>query len=266
MLYYNRDLVMVYSDGGIGDRLKTIYNGLCVAKNTHKKMILNWATGNHCTMQFHEMFDNPYTITKEKFKESQFVNFYNSIKGSIFLDVNIGFYCKRPYISFDDFLKSIGSMKVNEKFKMQAEKNLERMQISECDYGFTIRQSDRADKFKLSNQMKILSDLVKKHNGCKIFVTSDELQAELFAKSEFPNNVVIRDKVFPYWDGETKTLFRTKQSLEDSWIDLLMLTKTKFIQCREHYSGFSEAIRYIPQSIEQDPVEITLCNRNNMIF
>ena len=167
---------------------------------------------------------------------------------------------KAKIVIYADFRPGLKSKVLLSKLKLKSvyEKELnswaDSYRLSESHIGVHIRNSDKRPEKSINSLLKFLSD---NYANQKIFLSTDNLDIELFFKDNFKDNLLTYPKDLPeevayrgihMWgldnndDSYKEKMF--KESIYDMW--LLSKCKTLFFQGNSSFSQFSRILHSTP--------------------
>lgn len=243
---------------GIGNRLKGLISAIRLSEITGRKLLLYWENNQYCGCNFNDLFENKFEeITKKELKEIKKKN------SRVYRDVLEEDYNKYDYIILDTWKFIFLPEEIAEKFSkvypskegrnidfeferipleirgallsklLELKPNKEILssvdnfnkKYSLWDYvGLQIRRGD--NRFTVDGREKISSDekfidVIKNKPNEKFFVATDGPEIEKRIKELFSDRVITYPK---------KTLRRSeKEAIKGALIDMLILSKTKYI-------------------------------------
>lgn len=254
--------MIIFSDGGLGNRLNSLIGGLVAAEKLGCVPVICWPVNNWCGCSFEDLFvsnleildkgindifldddkiylthDNQAGIVlKNKFEHSlESLELVNKMSQDI-----VYYHNKIPsYFSEDDVIKKLKTFKIVSSILIPAKSFCYQNSIGKKTKGVHLRKTDHGRQID-SDQMfsTILND---KKSG--YFVCSDDKATEdkfnelknvlVYPKTSYVEKLVdgewttkIKDsegRIFPY------NVDRSKQSVIEAFIDLLILSRTNII-------------------------------------
>jgi len=280
--------IIIYCDGGLGNRMGALIGGLLISKAINRQPIIVWPENACCEASFTDLFENNYEIINttcndlySKYLDSVFfVPFNHSTHDIKRVDVNFENFqqtilkCDNPNIIYNNhaipnFLNHETNI-VNVLSELKIKKNIVRSvndfcfenKIDKNVLGIQIRRTDATN----SNYDNFIENFIK---DCKntIFLCSDDKSTEDDFQSKY--NVHIHKKTHYVekknkdlgWNGEIidenglkwpYNVYRSKLSVIEAFVDLLILSRTSIFQGYNVGSTFLTLAKYY-QNIQNLP-------------
>ncbi len=247
-----KDLI-IYCDGGFGNRYGTLLGGLFIARLHNLRPIINWRETSQCRASFNDIFENEQQFSiinspLEEFNEYVLIMHDNFIKGKAFYSANaFSTFWSLGKITIDEdkllynnnwlprcmneseFLSVGNSLNFKKDIQNSADDFAKETLINVNVTGVHLRATDfNVSVPNFSREFVIIME----NPDTRYFVLSDDKTIE--NKFNQFENVVVRKKVF-YVEkvNETSTwcnnIERSRESVIESLIDLLILSKTKIL-------------------------------------
>jgi hypothetical protein len=262
--------LIIFCDGGLGNRLGVLIGGYLFAERFKREIIIAWPENTWCGCSFNDLFQNEYEITNSNINEVFSKNINNKFlihENQTNFKINSYYPNFNTYKEFEnnndrvlvyyhnsipDFFGQTDILRILEKFKI---KNILKNKVNEfCKiknidnktFGIHFRKTDFGN---FLNEDAIFNDLLL-NSDKRFFICSDSEETE----NKFKNLKNVSIFVKKYYveklkDGDWNDLIqdnegrkfnfnvkRSKQSVIESFIDLLILSKTKIIT--ESHSTF----------------------------
>ena len=248
--------LIIYCTGGLGNRMFPVSSGLVLAEQSQRELCLYWPKDRICSMGFEELYDNNIRVVDEDFlnnlddtqtechaKYHASVvndhsiygrNFLNNklsqggvMVGSIvdvFSDVENILVCDNNFLNGTD-RNRVKDFNFKSNFIDKSNKISHELGINTSIMGVHARGTDFTPdiNFYQTSINNLLNDNPKQ----KIFVCSDDRNLESGLFTMFPNNLIFRSKE-NYTIRVSDGIDIDSSTLEDSIIDLLLLSKTNF--------------------------------------
>jgi hypothetical protein len=254
--------MIIFSDGGLGNRLNSLIGGLIAAKKLGCTPVICWPVNNWCGCSFEDLFvlnleiidkgindifldDDKIYLTHDTQPGKVFNNkFDHSVESlNIIREMSqdiVYYHNKIPeYFLQDDIIKQLKTFKIASNILLQAKFFCEQHNIGKNIKGVHLRKTDHGRQID-SDQMfeNILND---KKSG--YFICSDDKDTEdkfnelknvlVYPKTSYVEKLIdggwttkIKDsegRIFPY------NVDRSKQSVIEAFVDLLVLSRTNII-------------------------------------
>jgi hypothetical protein len=254
--------MIIFSDGGLGNRLNSLIGGLVAAEKVGCTPVICWPVNNWCGCSFEDLFlsnleildkgvndifldDDKIYLTHDNQVGKVLKNKFDHSKESFELvkkmSQDIVYYHNKipSYFSEDDVIKKLKTFKIVSSILTPAKSFCYQHSIGKKTKGVHLRKTDHGRQID-SDQMfsSIISD---KKSG--YFVCSDDKATEdkfnelknvlVYPKTSYVEKLVdgewttkIKDsegRIFPY------NVDRSKQSVIEAFIDLLILSRTNII-------------------------------------
>jgi hypothetical protein len=254
--------MIIFSDGGLGNRLNSLIGGLIAAEKLGCTPVLCWPVNNWCGCPFEDLFvlnleiidkgindifldDDKIYLTHDTQPGKVFNNkFDHSVESlNIIREMSqdiVYYHNKIPgYFLQDDIIKQLKTFKIASNILLQAKSFCKQHSIGKNIKGVHLRKTDHGRQID-SDQMfeNILND---KKSG--YFICSDDKDTEdkfnelknvlVYPKTSYVEKLIdggwttkIKDsegRIFPY------NVDRSKQSVIEAFVDLLVLSRTNII-------------------------------------
>ena len=254
--------MIIFSDGGLGNRLNSLIGGLVAAEKVGCTPVICWPVNNWCGCSFEDLFvsnleildkgvndvfldDDKIYLTHDnqvgKVLKNKFDHSTESLELVRKMSEDIVYYHNKipSYFSEDDVIKKLKTFKIVSSILIPAKSFCYQHNIGKKTKGVHLRKTDHGRQID-SDQMfsSILSD---KKSG--YFVCSDDKATEdkfnelknvlVYPKTSYVEKLIdgnwttkIKDsegRIFPY------NVDRSKQSVIEAFIDLLILSRTNII-------------------------------------
>lgn len=255
--------LIIFCDGGLGNRLGVLIGGILTAKKLNRIPVICWPENTWCGCSFNDIFDSKYQIINLSINElfSKNINnkfilhenqtninikYYHHTIDTINLlknnnDTTIIYYHNSIPVYFNDteVLNTLKEFDINVNIKNKVENFCLEKSIDINTKGIHLRKTDF---HHFINEDEIYSHIVATPN-IRYFLCSDSLETE--EKFNILNNVIINLKnhyVEKFKEGSWNDVIidnegrhfnfnvnRTKDSVIEGFIDLLILSKTTII-------------------------------------
>lgn len=254
--------MIIFSDGGLGNRLNSLIGGLVAAEKVGCTPVICWPVNNWCGCSFEDLFvsnleildkgvndvfldDDKIYLTHDnqvgKVLKNKFDHSTETLELVRKMSEDIVYYHNKipSYFSEDDVIKKLKTFKIVSSILIPAKSFCYQHSIGKKTKGVHLRKTDHGRQID-SDQMfsSIISD---KKSG--YFVCSDDKATEdkfnelknvlVYPKTSYVEKLVdgewttkIKDsegRIFPY------NVDRSKQSVIEAFIDLLILSRTNII-------------------------------------
>jgi hypothetical protein len=254
--------MIIFSDGGLGNRLNGLVGGLVAAEKLGCTPVICWPVNNWCGCSFEDLFvsnleiinkgvndifleDDKIYLTHDnqaakvlKYKFDHSVESLNVIKE---MSQNIVYYHNKipEYFSEDEIIKKLKTFKIVFNILSQTKSFCDQHNIGKQIKGVHLRKTDHGRQ--IDSDQVFLNILKDRKNG--YFVCSDDKATEdkfnelknvlIFPKTSYVEKLVVGEwttkikdsegRIFPY------NVDRSKQSVIEAFIDLLILSRTTII-------------------------------------
>jgi len=275
-------IVYIFCDGGLGNRLGSLFGGLHFSMVNNKSPMIIWPENNWCGCSFKDLFDSdiPNTdwginLAVNNKSECNFIvhdfsqikypvanieenNFKTSIKykntnNDIFYYHNI----IPDYIDTDTQILLLKSLKINSNILNKVNNFLEPYK-EQIITGLHFRKTD----FRTFLDEDYYDKIIKQNLDKIFFVCSDDKQTELkfklnknvitFEKNNYVNKLIDSDWNASIVDSEGRSFIfnvnRSRESVIEAFIDMLILSKTNIIT--ENSSTFLNFAKLYGKSIQ----------------
>jgi hypothetical protein len=255
-------MIHIYCDGGLGNRLLTMFSALYFSKKANRPFIIHWPSNNWCGCNFTDIFANDYNISNFNIKfidkyvigkcvllmhESQIKHGENKIILNSKLsqdnivklmvdEPNIFYYgnCLHHSIDSDMIIETINELTISDQILAK----ISTYNVSDC-YGIHIRKTDYGRGLYIREDQ--LENEVRSNPNRKYFLCSDERSVEMKFKKH--NNVLLFEKLNYVerldanggWHSSITdnvgrsfnfNVNRTKASSIDAFCDMILLSQT----------------------------------------
>lgn len=254
--------IIIFCDGGLGNRMNCLIGGLLLAKKTNRTPIINWPSNTWCGSSFDKLFSN----TEYKIFDKDINNmFLENINNMFLIHVNqtklnlpktcnskttqlhdiqrleddtiVYYHNSIPnYFSLDEILVQLNELKVHPYILSEVSLFCTQYNINKNTIGIHLRRTD-AVSLPTTDQVLKLANENKHYN---FYICSDDPNTEsILTKND---NIVSYPKteyVEKYSEGEwnsniidnenrrsTYNVNRSEISVIQAFIDLLILSKT----------------------------------------
>jgi len=284
-------MIHIYCDGGLGNRLLTMFSGLFFSKATNKPFVIHWPVNNWCGCNLGDIYDNKYEITSLSLKGvSQIIpanciflihSFRGSIKRlsrkkskAVVINVELSKSKMLELFNMSSDILYCGdnlhrSLEINDirviVNELAMSENVRKC-ISQYDlngfHGIHIRGTD--SPLKPYYTIPQLEDEVRNNIDKKYFVCSDQKDIEILFKKY--SNVVIFDKsnyvkkidLSKRWgikvhNGRQFNIDRNRLSVIEAFCDMMLLSKTEIIKTSE--SSFLRCAELFSKSLNSARME-----------
>ena len=256
-------IVYIFCDGGLGNRLGSLFGGLYFSNTTGKTPIVIWPENNWCGCSFGDLFESdiqsnnwginfsiesmshcnfivhdssqikfPVTCIEENNFETHIK--YKNSKEDIFYYHNI----IPDYIDTYTQILLLKSLKINSNILNKVNNFLEPYK-EQIINGLHFRKTD----FRTFLNEDHYEQIIKQNFDKTFFVCSDDKQTELkfklntnvitFEKNNYVNKLVDSDWNASIVDSEGRSFIfnvnRSRESVIEAFIDMLILSKTNII-------------------------------------
>lgn len=260
-------MIHIYCDGGLGNRLLSLFSGLYYVKQTERPFIIHWPSNNWCGCNFSDIFDNNYNTTNFNLKfineqvlttctllvhELQVPFKPNKIilNGSLSKEQLIYLFITEENVLYsgnslhntlipDDISDVIKTLIINKNIQNK----ISLYDVSDA-FGLHIRGTDFPEPPDLTIDQ--IHQVVNDHPLNKYFLCSDQKDIELDFKQKHKNIMVFEKNYYVEkldknqgWIGRivdgidrvsSFNVNRGKESTIEAFCDMLLLSKTKLIK------------------------------------
>ena len=274
--------ITIFCDGGLGNRMGVLIGGILLAKKIGYTPIICWPENTWCGCSFEDLFestdfkiincdintlfssnlDKTFLIhenqTKFELKNvlSHTKEVYDNLKNS---DADLIFYHNQISNYFNEYevVELIKYLKINSYLLDRVKNFCDARGIDKSVYGVHFRKTDHI----IVLDDDTIYDNIRKSQDCRYFVCSDDKSTE--DRFRQLKNVITYIKTFYVekiyessdWkdyiqDNEGRFFYsninRTKRSVIEAFIDLLILSRTNIIvNTRSTFLNFSKLYSYI---------------------
>jgi hypothetical protein len=255
--------LIIFCDGGLGNRLGALIGGILTAQKLNRTPILCWPENTWCGCSFNDLFDSEYQVINLNINKlfSQYVNnkfiihenqtnlqleqCYPSLETiNSFKDIedeNVIYYHNSipNYFSQEEILIILSKFVIKSNIKNNVIEFINKNNINSDTLGIHFRKTDFQS---FLNEEETLNHIIS-NPGINFFICSDSFETE--KKFNTLNNVIIYPKnnyVTKLKEGSWNDLTidnegrqmnfninRSKESVIEGFIDLLILSKTNII-------------------------------------
>lgn len=266
--------ISILADGGFGNRLGSLIGGLLIAKDTNRRPVVYWPENNWCGCSFNDLYDSDLELKNENINQlfesnlnNKFMIHENQTNFNIIQnqfspnivainafknleDENFVYYNNQvpPNYKEDDVLNVLSSIKIRDNILNRVNTFCEANKIDHNTVGLHIRKTDH--KSYINDDFFIKT--VESNPSFNFFVCSDDEKIETYFKT-FNNVTVIEkqnyaDKLITdlKWDDDITdnegrrfgfNVNRSKQSVIDAFVDMLILSRTNILPIN-NFSSF----------------------------
>jgi hypothetical protein len=268
--------LIIFCDGGLGNRLSVLIGGFIFSKKFNRKTIICWPQNNWCGCGFNDIFDNEETVITDNINEL----FYKNLNNKFFIhenqtdykiesyypnlqnynllssneDENLIYYNNSipDFFSLEEILETLKQFKIKSKIIDKVSNFCNDNNINSETRGIHFRKTD----FKNFLNEDEIYNLISSKPTVNYFICSDSFETEQKFKSLknvliFPKNNYVEKFKDGGWNDLIKdnegrefdfNIKRSKDSVIEGFIDLLILSKTKIIV--ESHSTFLKFSKY----------------------
>ena len=220
-------MIHIYCDGGLGNRLLTMFSALYFTKRANQPFIIHWPTNNWCGCNFTDLFSNNYNVSnfdiqfidkhvldkcvllihesqiKHRTENKKILNGRLSQDDIVKImtdESNVFYYgnCLHRSIDSDTVKEVINEFKLSHLILSK----ISEYDVSDCN-GIHIRKTDYGKPPCITDDQ--LEIVIKTNSDRKYFLCSDEKSVE--TRFEKYNNVL----------SFKKTNYAEKLHIDDSW-------------------------------------------------
>jgi hypothetical protein len=256
--------LIIFCDGGLGNRLGVLIGGILTAQKLNRTPILCWPENTWCGCSFNNLFDSKYQIINLDINElfSQHINdkfmihenqtnleleqYYPSLDTIDFFknikDKDVIYYHNSipNYFSQEEILNVLSKFIIKPIIKSKVIDFCDKNKINNDTLGIHFRKTD----FQSFLNEDDIYDVIIKNPSINYFICSDSLETEekfniLNNVFTYPkNNYVKKLQETGSWndltiDNEGRqfnfNVNRSKESVIEGFIDLLILSKTNIV-------------------------------------
>jgi hypothetical protein len=262
--------VFVVCLGGLGNRLYSLIGGLYWAQKYNCSFNIVWSPSDECDVGYTDLFsthtDSVISLSRLKhilFKSTDltvagFLQQKKALQNDIFLrcikDRNILNNIRDPdhlqsfngsliynniglplYIGEHTAVGLLNCFKINNDIVERVTTFIKQNNITENDTGFIVRKTDAGS---IVNTEKIFN-YIKDNTSTRFYITSDSKEVEIkFNKNK---NVLCYPKLhYVVFNKNKEILYRSKQSVIEAFISLLIASKTHIIDITSNKSSFTK--------------------------
>jgi len=255
--------LIIFCDGGLGNRLGVLIGGILTAQQLNRTPILCWPENTWCGCSFNDLFTSEYEIINLNINDlfSQNINnkfiihenqtnlqleqYHPNLETiKLFKDIEdetvIYYHNSIPnYFSQEEILTILSKFYIKHDIKTKIIKFCDKNKINNDMFGIHFRKTD----FQSFLNEDEVYNLITTHPETNFFICSDSFETE--EKFSILNNVICYPKnsyVEKLNEGEWNDLTidnegrqfnfninRSKESVIEGFIDLLILSKTNII-------------------------------------
>jgi hypothetical protein len=254
--------MIIFSDGGLGNRLNSLIGGLVASEKLGCTPVICWPVNNWCGCSFEDLFvsnleildkgindiflddDKIYLIHDnqvEKVLKNKFDHSKESIELVKKMSQDIVYYHNKisSYFSEDDVIKKLKTFKITSSILISAKSFCYQHSIGKKTKGVHLRKTDHGRQID-SDQMfsSILNDKKSGYFVCSDDKTTEDKFNELKNVLVYPKTSYVEKLVDGEWTTKIKdsegrifpfNVDRSKQSVIEAFIDLLILSRTNII-------------------------------------
>lgn len=269
----NSRKMLVFCDGGLGNRLNSLIGGLITADIINADPMISWPANNWCGCQFNELFNSNFSVDDKGINqiftdtsddiflihENQnnaslkyvYTHSLESIEKIKSINKNVIYYHNKmpKNYTLNQMIEKLELLKINENILNDVVKFCEINNINKDVKGVHIRRTDTGryiDQDQLYNEVK--------KSESRFFVCSDDEESEkkfntLPNVCIFPKTSYVQKLVDGEWRQRTRdtdnrvfkyNVDRPKQSVIEAFVDLLILSRTTmFSKTKSSFSGWA---------------------------
>lgn len=255
--------LIIFCDGGLGNRLGALIGGVLTAKQLNREPIICWPENTWCGCSFDDLFESVANVIQldintlfNKHKTSPFLIHENQTK----LDINqlypnkanidtlieseediiIYYHNSIPeHYSETSVLEVLSQLQIKNTIKKAVSEYCIERNINETLFGIHFRKTD----FQFFLNEDDVYNHIKSKPDDRFFICSDSLETEekfsiLDNVSSYPKNNYVKKLAEGSWnnlttDNEGRSMTfnvnRSKESVIEGFIDMLILSKTNII-------------------------------------
>jgi hypothetical protein len=268
--------IFISCDGGLGNRLGSLIGGIELAEVLNYEYVILWPQNRWCNCNFEDLYDinNNFININQNHNDfmrdnkisliiSHINNNYPSdiellwqhdrMKYRYFYKHDNIFYNHNSipnHVSDDDSSRQLSKIKISPQIIEKVFEFINQTQINSETIGLHIRRTD--SPIIASDEQYV--NFINGQKDKKIFICSDEKDIEMKLKSH-SKNVISRNKIEyvekyvegPWRNSNLPDVFnvnRSKQSVIDAFIDMLLLSRTSIVRFNNNGSFYKLAQLY----------------------
>jgi hypothetical protein len=234
--------VVALCGSGLGNRICSIIGAQYIAEKSGSEFKIVWIPNHDCDCEYKDIFHTKhhtvFSVTdiinkywclefSQKIKIEQDLNQWSTKLSAKFNNCILYGNCLIPdYIKNKFITRCLSEYSLNPLVKSNYKQAIHDLSITENDYGIHIRSTD--GKHFMHNDVDHYYTFIKNNSDKRFFVMSDEKEIE--DKFMCLDNVICTEKSeYPEYRSHANECYRNKQSVVTSFVDLLVLSRTKII-------------------------------------
>ena len=254
--------MIIFSDGGLGNRLNSLIGGLVASEKLDCTPVICWPVNNWCGCSFEDLFvsnleildkgindifldDDKIYLTHDnqvgKVLKNKFDHSTETFELVRKMSEDIVYYYNKipSYFSEDDVIKKLKTFKITSSILISAKSFCYQHSIGKKTKGVHLRKTDHGRQID-SDQMfsSILNDKKSGYFVCSDDKTTEDKFNKLKNVLVYPKTSYVEKLVDGEWTTKIKdsegrifpfNVDRSKQSVIEAFIDLLILSRTNII-------------------------------------
>jgi hypothetical protein len=259
--------IINYSSGGLGNRLIPLLCIMELCEKLNRNVGVIWPETMRCMGHFKNLFSNQITEFKINnldpletviYSNHEFITYDASLNNNDEL-LNLSYLCQvknlnslseiynedkkyiviyhnTSFLEFDSIPKQLKSLKVTDYIENKINDFVNEYKINKSTIGIHARSTDFINE-NLSKYTQLIENILVNNPESKILFCSDDVTWESSIKTQFPKNIIIRQKkdyVKKFNDtlGWVNNVYTSEESTIEGLIDIYLLSKTNFL----HYN------------------------------
>jgi len=254
--------ILIFCDGGFGNRMNCLLGGLLLSKMLNRKPVIIWPNNDYCGASINDIYDLDYQILNiginelfEKNINSVFFIHTNQTKLKIrqlavnqqnleiiknCLEENIIYYNDMiPFFKNNEIISMLSTLKIKKCILDKISSYCLQNNVDKNTIGIHLRRTDLGSKI---TDNKFVEKIIKDNLQKNVFICSDDKNTEDLFQNQFPNVLVHKKTKYVEkknnnleWLGKVTddqgrthnyNVNRPRESVLEAIIDLLILSRT----------------------------------------
>ena len=241
--------VNIFLEGGLGNRISNLVNGMVASKLYNKELIVHWNISEHMKCLFSDLFENDLNIINyERKTHKQFVRYYKEFRrefGQTKIKPNGGLYFGPPnlYTEIDLRYKFESKRQFDKLVPVKEVRDL----VIDLKKEVPVCQIRTLAKNYMTKYKGIYSGIIDVPDGCFLTTESEHI------RKKFPNALGIQ-KI--YSEGDVGGKSREKDGVREALAEWYTITTAKEIFVNSRISTFTKVQRdlfNIPYTYKSKP-------------
>lgn len=268
-------MVYAFTTSGLGNRLASIITGLFYSRFYNRPFKIVWSPNDECDCSYGDLFSSHNTISVDEFideirslpritvcgflEQKPFIlnhpalkenldtplgrSFLNPLNPNYFLPPSLNIVYNSifvpSFITKASITSLLSELKINENILLKVNQFIKNKNINRDTRGLVLRKTDASHLHAIDDNKYMR--LIQSNQNINYFISSDDMSTEL-TYNKLPNVICYPKLQYVTYNEDTHTLHRTRQSVIEAFISLLILSRTNMVDVENKESSFYKSI------------------------